>query len=91
LYGLRDAAQAFELSTGEVMALMGCEQGRFSPCFYYHKVSIIRTWFHGDDFISLVPRSQAKWFEQEVGRLGWETGSMECSQMIQKSGFSTDW
>ena len=68
LYGLRDAGQAFELRTAEVMTILGFAQGMFSPCLYWHVVHKIRTWVHGDDFASLVPRSQAQWFIEELGR-----------------------
>jgi len=68
LYGLRDAAQAFELRTAEVMIGMGFEQGLFSPCLYFHAVFFIRTWVNGDDFVSLVPRAQVTWFTTELNK-----------------------
>jgi hypothetical protein len=69
LYGLHDAGQAFEFCTLAGMTSMGLEQGMFPPCLYYHLVHSIRTWVHGDDFVSVVPRSQHKWFIEELGKL----------------------
>jgi len=68
LYCLRDAAQAFELGTAEVMGILGFTQGMFSPCLRCHSASQIRTWVYGDDFVSLVPRSQGQWFVTELGK-----------------------
>ena len=61
LYGLRDAGQAFEFRTLEVMTGMDFKQGAFSQCLYYHAAHQIWTWVHGDDFVSMVPRSQHQW------------------------------
>lgn len=59
------------LRTAEVMMQLGCVQGKFPSCLYFHLVNSIYTWVHGDDFVSLIPRSQVTWLTSELGNTCW--------------------
>jgi len=69
LYGMKDAGQAFELKVCECMEAMGFVQGKFSPCHFYSRSKEARTWVHGDDFATLLPRSGVTEFVQELSKM----------------------
>ena len=68
LYGQRDASQLFEMKVLEVLSEVGFAQGRFSPCLYFSQRRKARTWIHGDDIVTLMPRSGVASFIEGVSK-----------------------
>ena len=52
MYGTRDAAQNWAKEYADMLVNIGFTQGRASPCVFYHKERGIRTFVHGDDYVS---------------------------------------
>ena len=42
--------------------------GRYNPCTYFHREKGLRTFVHGDDFVTTGSRKDCKWFEDQLGR-----------------------
>ena len=66
MYGTRDAAQNWGEEFAETMRAIGFTQGRASPCTFYHEEKGIRTYIHGDDFVSVCSDNNLKWFRKEI-------------------------
>jgi hypothetical protein len=93
LYGLRDAAQAFEFKVLACMTIMKHVQGVFTPCVYYAKECHSRVWAHGDDFAVMVPRKYAPTFIEELSkelivkvraRLGFRDGDDRSIRLLNR-------
>ena len=78
-YGTRDAGQIWEDCYVTALVGLGFEQGRASPCSFYHKKWKMSIVVHGDDFtalgtdasLDLYETGLAKYFELKIkGRLG---------------------
>ena len=55
--GTRDAAQNWANEYADMLVGIGFRQGTASPCVFYHEERKIRTFVHGDDYVSsAVPR-----------------------------------
>ena len=63
MYGCRDAGVNWEMCILDVMSVLGFEQGKSSPCIYWHKERNLRIWVYGDDFIVMGYYDDAKWLE----------------------------
>ena len=48
------------------MVAIGFVQGKASPCTFYHEERGIRTYIHGDDFVSVRSNSDLKWLRKET-------------------------
>ena len=48
------------------MKAIGFEQGKASPCTFYHRERAIRTYIHGDDFVSVGTDADLKWLRKEI-------------------------
>ena len=64
MYGTRDAAQNWANEYAEMLKSIGFQQGRASPCVFYHETRRIRTFVHGDDYVSTAMPSQLKWLKK---------------------------
>ena len=53
LYGTRDAPSNWEMAIRDVMEKLEFEQGKSSPCLYFHQARNILCSVHGDDFMIL--------------------------------------
>ena len=69
----------WEYAYSELMKSVGFQQGKSSPCVFWHKEREIRCVVHGDDFNVLGWQSQLDWFQKKIktkflskhrGRLG---------------------
>ena len=52
MYGTRDAAQNWYKEYPQQLTQVGFIQGAASPCTFYHPIHNIRTYVHGDDYVS---------------------------------------
>ena len=50
------------------MVSFGIEQGKASPCTFFHNDRNIRTYIHGDDFVSVASDDNLKWLKQQIER-----------------------
>ena len=62
IYGTCDAAQRWGAAYCEFMKSVGFQQGKASPCVFWHKEKEIRRVVHGDDFTVLGWGNQLDWF-----------------------------
>ena len=78
LYGTRDAARNFQQHVRGIMTQAGFRVGRYSPCTFWHPQRMIKTFVHGDDFVSVGTEAQLNWmegylkkkFEVKINRIG---------------------
>ena len=68
MYGTRDAAQNWEMEYTGFMTNSGFNQGRASPCVFFHQERGIRVTVHVDDFTVLVDRKELDWFRMKMQR-----------------------
>ena len=66
MYGTRDAAQNWEADYTELMMNIGFQQGRASPCVFWHPEKGIRAVIHGDDFTMLGHQGSLDWFRNKI-------------------------
>ena len=64
LYGTRDAAANFQQEVKDFMTKAAFKQSRYNPAMYYHPERNIRTLVHGDDFVTVARRKEAKWLKE---------------------------
>ena len=69
LYGTRDASQNWEFEIARVFESLGFQQGRASPCLFFHAERRIRTTVHGDDFTSLGKPEDVAWLRNELQKV----------------------
>ena len=66
MYGTRDAAQNWFDAYSQQLIDVGFRQGLASPCTFYHQQRGIRTYVHGDDYVSTGAPNQLKWFQTQL-------------------------
>ena len=66
MYGTRDAAQNWFDAYSQQFINIGFQQGLASPCTFYHKQRGIRTYVHGDDYVSTGTPDQLKWLQTQL-------------------------
>ena len=66
MYGTRDAAQNWASEYVEMLVSTGFEQGKASPCVFFHRDRSIRTFVHGDDYVSTAKLAQLKWLKSKL-------------------------
>ena len=67
MYGSRDAAQNWHEEYAGQLRMIGFEQGDVSPCMFYKKKDRgIRTYVHGDDYVSSGQPQQLKWMRTQL-------------------------
>ena len=68
MYGTRDAAQNWATEYADMLVSIGFAQGSASPCVFYHEERQIRTFVHGDDYVSSALPKQLEWLKGELER-----------------------
>ena len=66
MYGTRDAAQNWYKEYSGQLVAIGFTQGVAFPCVFYHKQRGIRTYVHGDDYVSTGTRQQLDWMKKRL-------------------------
>ena len=66
MYGARGAAQNWFDAYSQQFIEIGFHQGTASPCTFYHPQRSIRTYVHGDDYVSTGHPHQLKWLQNQV-------------------------
>ena len=67
MYGTRDAATCWEAEIATTLVdILGFVQGRATPCNFYHEGRCLRVNVHGDDFETLGPMDELKWFSEQL-------------------------
>ena len=68
LYGTRDAAVNFQQEVRKVMMKLGFTVGKYNVSTYHNKSRDLKTLVHGDDFVTIGGREDAKWFEEALSK-----------------------
>ena len=63
LYGTRDAAQNWQAHVTKTMNGLGFASGASNPCMFYNGEWGLRSFVHGDDFVTTGSPQALKWFE----------------------------
>ena len=66
MYGTRDAAQNWHNEYTKQLVDVGFQQGLASPCIFYHPEKKIRSYVHGDDYVSTGSREALKWMQTKL-------------------------
>ena len=66
MYGTRDAAQIWHKEYSGQLIAIGFNQRVASPCVFYHKQRGIRTYVHGDDYVSNGMPHQLDWMKKQL-------------------------
>ena len=66
MYGTRDAAQNWYKEYSQQLVKMGFIQGIASPCTFFHPTRHIRTYVHGDDYVSIGLPANLNWMREEL-------------------------
>ena len=66
MYGTRDADQNWYKEYSQQLVKMGFRQGVASPCTFYHHVRQLRTYVHGDDYVSTGTTDNLQWMRAEL-------------------------
>lgn len=66
MYGTRDAAQNWHEEYSQKPIENGFEQGKATPCIFFHKERAIRTYVHGDDYVSTGLPNQLTWLKNKL-------------------------
>ena len=66
MYGTRDAAQNWGEECSDTMIQAGFKRGLASPCTFYHPTRQIRTYIHGDDYVSVGKGEQLEWLKNTL-------------------------
>ena len=64
MYGTRDAALNWGEECASTMTELGYERGKASPCTFYHPARQLRTYIHGDDFVTIGKEEDLAWLKQ---------------------------
>ena len=66
MYGTRDAAQNWGEECASTMQKLGFRRGKASPCTFYHPSRHLRTYIHGDDFVTAGMEKDLTWMKTEI-------------------------
>ena len=66
MYGTRDAAQNWYKEYSNHLIQIGFHQGQASPCTFYNEEKAIRTYVHGDDYVSTGMPKSLQWLRKEL-------------------------
>ena len=66
MYGTRDAAQNWYQDYSDQLLQIGFQQGKASPCVFFHPEKGIRTYVHGDDYVSAGRPESLKWMRAQL-------------------------
>ena len=65
MYGTRDAAQNWYEDYSGQLVKIGVAQGKASPCVFHHRERGIRTYVHGDGYVSAGKPDELKWMKHQ--------------------------
>ena len=68
MYGIRGAAQNWANEYADMLKFIGLKQGQASPCVCYHDERKVRTFVHGDDYVSTAMPTQLTWLRRSSKR-----------------------
>ena len=66
MYGTRDAAQNWFDAYSHNLKSIGFQPGASSPCTICNKEKSMRTYVHGDDYVSVARPESLRWLQQEL-------------------------
>ena len=66
MYGTRDAAQNWFEEYTQGLLDVGFQQGKATPCVFYCEEKGIRTYVHGDDYVSIGIAKSLAWMKQQL-------------------------
>ena len=66
MYGTRDAAQKLFEEYSKGLLDVGFTQGKATPCVFYHEGRNIRTYVHGDDYVSTGISKDLQWLKEQL-------------------------
>ena len=66
MYGTRDAAPNWYHEYSSQLINIGFQQGEASPCAFYHPERGIRTYIHGDGYVSIVKPQELKLMKMQL-------------------------
>merc|ERR1711978_399656 len=66
MYGTRAAANSWAKEYTTKLLGWQFKRGRSTPCVFYHSERRLRVMVHGDDFVSLGPAEEVKWFHEQM-------------------------
>ena len=93
MYGCRDAGAIWENVYSDALVAMGFQQGKASPCCFYHPKWELSCVVHGDDFTCLGVSSSLDLYEAEMkrafdvklkGRIGHEDGDEHNMRVLNR-------
>ena len=80
MYGTRDAAQNWYKEYSQQLIGIGFTQGKASPCTLYHPTRNIRTYVHGDDYVSSGMPKELEWMKKELEKIPGQDPSLGAGQ-----------
>ena len=88
MYGTRDAAQNWANDYADMLMSVGVEQGKASPCVFYHKGRKIRTFVHGDNYVSSAAQKQLEWLKEQLEKryqikIQWLGPGEQCQREVK--------
>ena len=66
LYGTRDAVQIPQREVQRFMGASGFKVGKYNVCTYFNERRNLKVMVHGDDFVTVGSRTEAKWFDAKL-------------------------
>ena len=66
MYGTRAAANSWAKEYTGKLQQWGFTRGRSTPCVFFHRKRELLAMVHGDDFVSLGPEEQVRWFHSQM-------------------------
>ncbi len=69
MYGTRDAAQNWEKGYESAFTKIGFNQGKSSPCLFYHPEQDLRVVVHGGDFTIMGVDPALNWITEELQKV----------------------
>ena len=69
MYGTRDVARGWEKEYESAFINIGFQQGKSSPCLFYHPEQDLRVVVHGDDFTIMCIDPALKWVTHEIKKV----------------------
>ena len=92
MYGILDAAQNWYQEYLEQLIQIGFQQGKASPCLFYNEDKGIRTYVHGDDYVStgkpealkLMKGQLEKKYTVKTQILGPGQGDQQCIKIFNR-------
>ena len=66
MYGTRTAAREWQKEFTKVLRELNVTSGKASPCIFYNAKKLLKTYVHGDDFVTTGPVTELQWLEKEL-------------------------